>query len=111
MATRKALETLRAPGVLAKVGAVNRVMLSPEGYSFAEMRALTEALLARGHRTFVFSFHSPSLDPGHTPYVRTKQDLAHFLDGMEKFFDFFFGECQGVSSTPAAFRATLELVQ
>ena len=111
MASRKALETLRAPGVLAKVGAVNRVMLSPEGYSCAEMRALTEELLARGHRTFVFSFHSPSLEPGHTPYVRTQENLVRFLDGMEKFFDFFFGECQGVSSTPAVFRATLESVQ
>ena len=111
LASRKALEALRAPGVLAKVGAVNRVMLSPEGYSFAEMRALTQALLAGGHRTFVLSFHSPSLDPGHTPYVRTQQDLVRFLDEMERFFDFFFGECRGLGSTPAAFRATLEHVQ
>jgi hypothetical protein len=111
LASRKPFEILRAPGVLVKIGAVNRVMLSPEGYSFAETRALTEELLTRGHRTFVFSFHSPSLDPGHTPYVRSQQDLIKFLDEMERFFDFFFGECRGVGSTPTAFRAALEPVQ
>ena len=29
-------------------------------------------------RAISFSFHSPSLEPGHTPYVRDAADLARF---------------------------------
>ena len=32
----------------------------------------------------VFSFHSPSLDVGHTPYVRSQAQLARFYDWWEQ---------------------------
>ena len=63
------LEPLRAVGILARIGALNKVMLSPEGNTYAEMRALTGALRQDGVRTFSLTFHSPSLKPGCTPYV------------------------------------------
>jgi hypothetical protein len=31
-------------------------------------------------RLLDFSFHSPSLSPGHTPYVRTQDDLDDFYE-------------------------------
>ena len=34
--------------------------------------------LADGVRLLTFSFHSPTLEPGHTPYVRTTRDLEAF---------------------------------
>jgi hypothetical protein len=101
------LSRARAVGALAKARAVNRVMLSPEGNSFAEMRDLTRTLVDRGCRTFTFSFHSPSLDAGHTPYVQTPAQLAAFIDVIDRYCEFFTGELQGVPSTPLAFRTSV----
>jgi hypothetical protein len=96
-----------AVGPLAKAGAVNRIMLSPEGNSFEEMRRLTLALVRRGLRTFTLSFHSPSLAVGHTPYVRSAADLADFLRTIERYCEFFFGEVQGQPGNLHAFRDSM----
>ena len=105
VASRPALLRLRAVGVLARLGCVNRIMLSPEGNSFAEVRTLTRALVARGTRTFTLSFHSPSVEPGHTPYVRTESDLASFIDWIDRYCEFFFRELGGVPTTPLELRS------
>jgi hypothetical protein len=98
---------LRAVGLLARLGVTNRIMLSPEGSTLDEMKTLTRALVARGMRTLTFSFHSPSVAAGHTPYVRSQPDLDLFLRSIEQYFDFFFGELAGRTTTPLAFRAAL----
>ena len=43
----------------------------------------------RGHRIFTLVYHSPSLEPGHTPYVRSKADLNSFLATIEQVLVFF----------------------
>lgn len=91
---------LRAVGILARSGVVNRVMLSPEGSSLAEMQALTRALYQDGIRTFSLTFHSPSLKPGCTPYVRTVEDRDRFLDTVTRYVRFFMDELHGVPTTP-----------
>jgi hypothetical protein len=102
------LARLRAPGVLSRLGALDRLMLSPEGYSPAEHRRVFDALLRRGVRTFTWSLHSPSVEPGHTSYVRNEADLARLLDSFRRFFDFFFGDRGGVATTPIALKRSLE---
>jgi hypothetical protein len=104
LASRPGAEALRAVGVLARLGAVNRVMLSPEGNSFEEMRALVRSLFARGCRTFAMSFHSPSVEPGHTPYVRSSSDLQAFLRRIEQFCEFFMQDMQGIAMSPQLYR-------
>ena len=107
---RRGAETMlgfRGPGVLSRLGAANRVMLSPEGNTLSEMIALTRALLADGLTLFSFTFHSPSVVPGHTPYVRSQADLSTFLTTIERYFEFFFGELGGQPSTPERFRREL----
>jgi hypothetical protein len=98
---------LRAVGILARLGITNRIMLSPEGSTLDEMKAVTHALIDRGLRTLTFSFHSPSVEPGHTPYVRSQADLGRFLQSIEQYFEFFFGELRGRTTTPLAFKASL----
>jgi hypothetical protein len=49
---------------------------------------------------FVLTYHSPSLAPGHTPYVRTAADLQYFLGWIEAYLAFFFGEIGGKPATP-----------
>jgi hypothetical protein len=100
-ASSSPLSRMRAVGVLSRSGAVNRVMLSPEGSTLDEMKALTQALLEDGVRSFSFTFHSPSLKPGCTPYVRTEADRDAFLRTIDQYCDFFFGRIGGVASTPA----------
>lgn len=69
-----------ARGAVARLGIVSRVALTPEGMPVADALRAVEAAVAGGERLLVFSFHSPSLAPGHTPYVRTAAELATFYD-------------------------------
>jgi len=92
-----ALAGLRVPGILSRLGALERLMLSPEGYSLQHQKRLTKALLARGTRLFSFAFHSPSMQPGRTPYVRSESDLQDFLANCRQYFEFFLGELGGAT--------------
>ncbi|HEX4159679.1 MAG TPA: hypothetical protein VHY79_14525 [Rhizomicrobium sp.] len=96
---------LKLPAVAARLGILNRIRLTPEGSTLDECKRLTRAMLNDGHRIFVISYHSPSLIPGYTPYVKDQTDLARFLAWMEGYFDFFFGQLGGIPSTPLAVRA------
>ena len=94
----------RLTGILARSGALNKIMLSPENSRLREMQDLTRALLADGVRTFSLTLHSPSVEPGHTPYVRSAADLRAFMDCIDAYCDFFFGSLGGVPATLEEFR-------
>ena len=98
---------LHGPGFFARLGLLERITLTPEGISIAEMKRLTRDLLARGNRVFSFNYHSSSLLPGYTPYVRNAGDLDRFLGKIASYLEIFFGELGGVSMTPGEFRAAL----
>lgn len=68
----------RLPGLLARSRLLGRVPLTPEGTSLAEALAAIRIGLGEGQRVFSISYHSPSVVPGHTPYVRDAADLARF---------------------------------
>jgi len=69
----------RARGVFARTGLLQRVALTPEDMPIADaLAAVRIAVEEEGQRLLSFSFHSPSLVPGHTPYVRDAGDLARF---------------------------------
>jgi hypothetical protein len=105
LATKKPLLSLHMPGILARSGFLNKIWLSPEGYLAEELIALTKAFYRSGLRVFSFAFHSPSLEPGHTPYVRSQADLERFFITCRRFFDFFFGELRGIATTPLELKA------
>ena len=100
-------QALRLPGVLARTGILDRVLLSPEGNSLQDMKALTMSLLARGIRVFAMTLHSPSAEPGHTPYVRSQRQLQDLLERMEGYCEFFLGDIGGVAGTLEDVRASL----
>lgn len=85
----KAAGRLHLPGMLARTGLVSRSRLTPEGVSAAEQCRLLEALVRQGQRTFSLVYHSPSLAPGNTPYVRTAADLSRFLQRIEQVATYF----------------------
>jgi hypothetical protein len=102
------LKSVHVPGILAHLGLIERITLTPEGISFAEQRRLTLALMRQGHRVFSFTYHSPSLAPGNTPYVRSEADLRAFLRRIEEYLDFFTGELGGRAATPFEIKALAE---
>lgn len=65
-------------GLLARGGLLNRVSLTPEDMPLAEALHAIDVAVGEGERLLAFSFHSPSLAPGNTPYVRDAADLARF---------------------------------
>ena len=65
-------------GVMARARLLSRVPLTPEGISALEAVAAIDALMEEGVPILNFSFHSPTLEPGHTPYVRDESDRESF---------------------------------
>ena len=65
-------------GALSRSGLLSRVPLTPEGVSLGDALRAIDALIEEGVRVLNFSFHSPTLEPGNTPYVRDDSDLAEF---------------------------------
>ncbi len=79
----------RAPatrGVLARLGLLERVPLTPEGVSVEEAIRGIDIALDDGLPVLVLSFHSPSLRPGSTPYVRNEDDLDALYDWWRQIF-------------------------
>jgi hypothetical protein len=87
------------PGVFARLGLFERIRLTPEGATFGELRRLTDCLLASENRIFVLSYHSPSVVPGNTPYVRREGDLQGFLGVLDRYCEYFMARCGGRGST------------
>jgi hypothetical protein len=98
---------LRVPGLLARTGLVARSALTPEGVSAEEQIRLIKALIRRGHRFFTLSYHSPSLMPGNTPYVRSEADLDGFLERLETVLRVFAKDLGGEFTTLSRYRAAL----
>lgn len=74
-------------GMLARTGMVSRVSLTPEAMPLADAVEAIRVAVGEGERVLAFSFHSPSLVPGHTPYVRDAADLATFWGWWDAVFD------------------------
>jgi hypothetical protein len=68
--------------LLTRSRAAERITLSPEGSSLADMRRLVRGLLGRGGGLLPLSFHSSSLAIGQNPYVRSKAELHAFYDSL-----------------------------
>lgn len=73
---------------LARSGLLARVALTPEDMPIDDVKRAIEAMLRDGQQYFSFSFHSPSLAPGHTPYVRNSADLTNFYGWWDKLLAF-----------------------
>jgi hypothetical protein len=81
--------------VLARTRALERVRLSPEVASGAEMRRLTTSLLGAGCQVLSLTYHSPSLAPGCTPYVRNAADLERLIATVHDYCAWFRDEAGG----------------
>ncbi len=86
---------LHLAGIMARSKLLNRITLTPEGVTGEEMIALTRRLVADGQRVFCLSFHSSTLLPGSTEYVRDQADYDVFVGRIERYLDVFMNELGG----------------
>lgn len=98
---------LHIPGMLARSGILTRARLSPENATAEELCRLIDASAATGQRVFTLAYHSPSLVPGHTPYVRSAADLEDFLRRIETVLLHFRDGLGGTFTTLADIRADM----
>lgn len=90
----------RAGAALARFGLVERIALTPEGIPAERACRAIDLAIAQRLPVLTFSFHSPSLQPGNTPYVRSAADLDRFY----RWWDVVLGHLarHGVEATTAA---------
>lgn len=72
--------TPQVRGALSRLGIMERIPLTPEGVTLDEALRGIDIALDMDLPVLVFSFHSPSLAPGYTPYVRNEDDLDALYD-------------------------------
>lgn len=94
----------RARGVFARAGLLQRVSLTPEDMPIRDALQAVDAAVESGLRLLVFSFHSPSLEPGHTPYVRDARDLAQFW----QWWDVMLDRLEACGITPAGLTEVID---
>ena len=87
----------RGRGLLARTRLLQRVPLTPEGITPGEAIGAIRTAVRDGVRVLSFAFHSPSLAPGHTPYVKDAAGLAAFW----RWWDVVLAELDRLGVRPA----------
>ena len=75
-------------GILERIGLLNLRWLSPELSTLEDMELLATKAIASGCEFLNMSFHSTSLLPACSPFVRDEQGLQDFIRKIECFLKF-----------------------
>jgi len=102
-----AARALRLGGIAARTRALERIRLTPEGCGAQDMKRLVKSLARSGNQVFTLTYHSPSLVPGHTPYVRSQADLEAFLGAIAGICEFFRDELGGIFMSASKLRQAM----
>ena len=92
---------------LKRLGALNRVCLSPEVSDLPDMIHLAQHVAGRGAGVLNLFLHSPTLLEGCTPFTSTTADVEAFMDRLDGFLAFARSE-QFVSVTLRELSARLQ---
>ncbi len=90
----------RMRGALARVGLLERIALTPEGITLDEAIRGIDIAIDDGLPVIVLSLHSPSIAPGHTPYVRSEDDVERLYERLDGVYDYM--RRRGIKSTSVA---------
>jgi hypothetical protein len=72
--------------LLSRAGLLERIALTPEGIPLSKAIEGIDCALEQGVSILNFSMHSPSLEPGHTGYVRDSDELDRLYKWWEGVF-------------------------
>lgn len=73
---------------MVRAGMLEKISLTPEGITQEEALRGIDMALDDGLPLLVLSFHSPSLAPGHTPYVRSDGDVEALYDWFSAVYSY-----------------------
>ncbi len=90
----------RLRGALAHMSLLERIPLTPEGVSAEEALRGIDIAIDDELPVLVLSFHSPSLVPGNTPYVRSDDDLDRMYDWWRTIYAYL--DQRGIAPTTVA---------
>ena len=82
------LKHFRLVGILWKLGAIRKIHLSPELASADDMVKLVKAAIKKEHRVIHMFFHSSSLMPGASPYVKNTADKEKLYQKIKAVFSY-----------------------
>jgi hypothetical protein len=102
---RRPWNRLRLIGVLWHLGIARKNWLSPEGTDVADLVRVVRTLCREGQPVLNLSLHSPSVEPGHTRFVRSEADLERLLGVLEGVLEFTVGQVGARCLTLSEFRA------
>lgn len=93
-------------GLMSRLSLLERIALTPEGVTAEEALRGIDIAVDDGLPVLVLSFHSPSLEPGHTPYVRSEDDL----DALYDWFRRVYAYCDRLNVKPTTIAEIMESV-
>ena len=76
---------LHAAGLASRLNIVRKILMSPESETSRNMELLSRILLNRGEAVLNIFFHSNSLVPGLTPFIKTEAELDGFYRRLATF--------------------------
>jgi hypothetical protein len=88
--SRRPWSHLRLIGILWRLG-VRRIRLTPEGPDLSDLIGVMRAVTRGPNPVLTMILHSPSIEPGHTPYVRSERDLERFYAVLAGTLEFAVG--------------------
>ena len=80
------LRVFRLRGVLKHLHLLKKIGLSPEWSNHKDMLELSRVFVRKGVPILNLFFHSTSLLPGLSPFVRSEEDLEKFYENLENYF-------------------------
>ncbi|MCH8923958.1 MAG: hypothetical protein IIA67_12520 [Planctomycetes bacterium] len=76
------LRLLRPIGVLWHTHLLRKIVLTPEGTHVDDQLRLLRTMAKQPDVVLNVTLHSPSIQPGNTPYVRSEDELKQFLSRL-----------------------------
>jgi hypothetical protein len=91
-------------GIMDRLKILRKVFLTPELFSFEEMKMLTKIFVYKKIPLLVMMFHSTIISPGKTPYLRNGNELEQFYLKLDNYFDFAINDIKLRNCTLIEFR-------
>lgn len=95
------LRPLHPVGILWHLRIMRKIVLTPEGTELSDQIRLLKVLGREPDAVLNLTLHSPSIQPGNTPFVRSDADLQAFLDRLRSTLEFALGR---LGARPLTFR-------
>jgi hypothetical protein len=94
-------------GILDRTSIMEKIVLTPESVGLKRLKDLACTYSRKKIPVLNMYFHSSSLKPGCTPYVRSDDDLKSFLNKLEAFFDYVLNGLGYKNTTLGGYRDML----